>query len=110
MRYPLTSGRRRGSSIIFTAAVPLPPSPPLRGRGAGGEGEWVALCLQVLHTPPLTPGPSPRSTEARGGEWAAAPSSSLRRSVDDDVRQFVCLARLGGEFLQLGRGRRLREA
>ncbi len=35
------------------------PSPPLRGRGVGGEGEKLK---------PLTPDPSPRSTGARGGK------------------------------------------
>jgi hypothetical protein len=39
---------------------PILPSPPLRGRGVGGEG------AEVPKQKPLTPDPSPRSTGARG--------------------------------------------
>src|SRR5689334_22875728 len=60
----------------------LPPSPPLRGRGVGGEGEEER---------PLTPDPSPRSTGARGGMLSAL-RLKLRRVEDgpEDV-----LERLG---------------
>ena len=45
----------------------LPPSPPLRGRGVGGEGD------RPPNTSPLTPGPSPLSTGERGERESGAP-------------------------------------
>jgi sulfate/thiosulfate transport system permease protein len=54
------------------------PSPPLRGRGAGGEGVelWEAL--------PLTPGPSPRSTGERGAS-GPADARRFRRARQDPL-------------------------
>ena len=54
------------------------PSPPLRGRGIGGEGVelWKAL--------PLTPGPSPRSTGERGAS-GPADARRFRRARQDPL-------------------------
>jgi sulfate transport system permease protein len=54
------------------------PSPPLRGRGIGGEGVelWEAL--------PLTPGPSPRSTGERGAS-GPADARRFRRARQDPL-------------------------
>ena len=55
---PLRGSRGAGQNAVNFFL----PSPPLRGRGVGGEGGAFAA------TSPLTPGPSPEYRE-RGESW-----------------------------------------